>query len=186
MKRYWTADQHLGGGNVIGYCDRPFRDCDHMNVRLIDGANERAKKDDMLVVVGDFMMKGGASKFKEWRDAYHSHTVFLLGNHCSNNGVKSVCSSMFTRISHFNVFVNHIPYFYTDWFDADLIAYVEKSCDFAICGHVHTAWKHFMGVNELGKAGIPCINVGVDVWKYLPVSDDELVNYYLKIKKGLV
>lgn len=184
MRRFWTADQHLGHGNILKFCDRPFRDTYHMNKRLIDGANERVKKDDVGIVVGDFAMKCSKSKFQEWRRKLNGHWVFLQGNHDGNNGVKTIGSSLFTRMSHFNVFVSHIPYFYSDglyegnkyWFDPDLTAYVEKVCDFALCGHVHEKWKH----SNLGN--IPCINVGVDVWDYLPVDDDEIVNYYLKIK----
>ena len=182
-KRGWTADQHLGSDEVIKYCDRPFRDAAHMNKRLIDGANSRVKPDDTGVVVGDFCWKSGPSRFRAYRQQLQGNWVFLKGNHDSNNGVKTVGSSMFTRISHFNVFVNHIPYFYKDWFDADLIAYVEKSCDFAICGHVHEKWKSFYKEESVyGYANIPTINVGVDQWNYMPVMDDELANYFIKLR----
>jgi len=190
MRRYWTADDHLGHnskkGGVIEYAARPFRDTVHMNKRLIDGANERVKADDVCIVVGDWMISGGGSRFLEWRNMLHGHWVFLEGNHDKNNKVKTIGKSLFTKISHFNVFVDHIPYFYTEglfedikyWHDPDLTAYVEKTCDFALCGHVHEKWKH----STVGK--IPCINVGVDVWNYLPAGDDDIANYYLKIKRG--
>ena len=184
MRRFWTADQHFGHSRVIEFCDRPFKSNHHMNKRLIDGANQRVTEDDVCVSVGDLMMGGNGSRFKMWRDMLNGHWVFLEGNHDKNNKVKTIGKSMFTKISHFNVFVDHIPYFYTEglfegiryWHDPELIAYVEKTCDFAICGHVHEKWKHST------ESKIPCINVGVDQWDFMPVGDDEVVNYYLKIK----
>lgn len=183
MRRYWTADMHVGHSNIIEYADRPFRDCHHMNCRLIDGANERVKEDDTCVHVGDFMIRGGSSKFKMWRDRLDGYWVFLKGNHDSQNSVKTCGSSMFTRISHFNVFVSHVPYFYENWFEPELRAYVEKFCDFTICGHVHEKWKTHIGESTQGFAKKLCINVGVDQWNYKPVSDDEIASYYRKIKE---
>jgi calcineurin-like phosphoesterase family protein len=177
MRRFWTADLHLGHSNIIEYTDRPFRDCDHMNERLIGGINQRCRPEDTLVHVGDFTMRCSKSHFKDWRDKINCHTVFIEGNHDPNNRVKTVCSSMFCKISHFTVFVSHVPYFYEDWFDESLIAYIENTCDFAICGHVHEKWK----LSWEGE--IPTINVGCDQWRYMPVSDDEIASYYNKEKR---
>ena len=182
MRRFWTADYHLGhyskNGGIIKYCNRPFKDLHHMNARLITEANMRVKEDDVSVHVGDFCARGGASKFKMWRSQLIGNWVFLKGNHDSNNGVKTVGTSMFTRLSHFHVFVSHIPFYYEDWFEPELRAYVAKFCDFAICGHVHEKWRHQV-------KGIPVINVGVDVQNFRPVSDDEVVGQYLKIKREM-
>lgn len=177
MRRFWSADMHLGHGRVIEFCDRPFKDCDHMNDRLVGEFNMRIKPDDVCVHVGDFAMKNGWSH----RERLHGDWVFIRGNHDKNNKVKSVGDWMFLRLSHFRVFVSHVPYFYRDeertadfLLPDDLVAFVDATCDFAVCGHVHEKWT----VSREGK--IPTINVGVDRHKYRPVSDDELLEIFKK------
>lgn len=183
MNRAWTADFHLGHSKILEYCNRPFRDCDHMNERLIGNANMRLKDDDMCVHVGDFCVRG-KDKYRNHLPRLSGHWSFLRGNHDKNNGVKVLGDWLFTRISHFNVFVSHIPYFYrhqdgtaTHLLSEDLIAVIEKECDYAICGHVHDKWD----VSFEGK--IPCINIGVDVRKFAPVFDNELTAIYQHIRK---
>jgi len=180
MKRYWSADMHLGHGNVIEYAKRPFRDCHHMNKRLIDEANMRVKDDDVCLHVGDFSMRDGW----RYRQRLNGNWLFLRGNHDSKNKVKTVGDWLFLRLSHFRIFVSHIPYFYRDvsgtatyLLSEEMIAVVESTCDFAVCGHVHEKWR----VSRDGK--IPSINVGVDVNNYRPVSDEELLQIYLKEAK---
>jgi calcineurin-like phosphoesterase family protein len=49
--------------------------------------------------------------------------------------------------------------------------------DIHICGHVHKKWKHFLDV----KNKVLNINVGVDVWNFQIISEDELIKYIDKI-----
>lgn len=151
-----------------------------MNERLVAEANQRAKAGDMLVHVGDFVCRGNekgvAGLRHPWNfyaDQIASRLVLLEGNHDKQNKVKTVGKHLFCKISHFNVFVSHLP---TDNENQDplLIDYVRRACAFAICGHVHDAWT------VKTCAGIVNINVGVDVHKYRPISDDEVLGIYTK------
>lgn len=54
--RFFTSDLHLGHANIIGYCDRPFRDVDHMNRELITNWNYMVGFRDDVYIVGDFAM----------------------------------------------------------------------------------------------------------------------------------
>lgn len=184
MNRFWTADMHLGHGNVIDFCKRPFRDADHMNTWMVDQANMRVKPEDRCIHVGDFCMKG-VMKCRDWISQLHGDWIFIQGNHDKNNGVKPLCEHMTVKLSHFKVFVSHIPYYYCDPEDRcakyhlgpALIDWIEGNCDFAICGHVHEKWK----VSDWGR--IPCINVGCDQWEYRPVADREVLDCFMKWKK---
>jgi calcineurin-like phosphoesterase family protein len=176
-KRGWTADAHLGHSNIIKYCERPFRDCEHMNDSIIANVNARTNYEDTIVHVGDFCVKGRLSKHQEWVRRFNCNMVFLRGNHDPNNGVKTVGTSMITRIGPYNVFVSHIPYNYNDWFAPELQHYVYEHCDFAICGHVHEKW---LWSPDTWK---PCLNVGVDVHKFMPLFDDEVIGLYEKYKR---
>ena len=64
MNIWFTSDLHLGHGNIIKYCNRPFKDIEHMNRALIDNWNSRVKLNDVVFHVGDFCFKnspGGKS-----------------------------------------------------------------------------------------------------------------------------
>ena len=179
MIRFWTADMHLGHNNIIKYCGRPFRDCNHMNECLINDANMRVKN-STCIHVGDFCTRGG-EKARDWHARLCGNWVFLRGNHDKNNGVKTLGDWLFTRMSHYSVFVSHIPYFHTEvrgtakyLLPPDLVRVVESTCDFSICGHVHEHWK----VSRDGA--IPCYNVGVDQWNFMPVREDELLELHRK------
>ena len=39
MTTYFTADQHFGHQNIIGYCDRPFHSVGEMNAVLVANWN---------------------------------------------------------------------------------------------------------------------------------------------------
>ncbi|MPZ54660.1 MAG: metallophosphoesterase, partial [Acidimicrobiia bacterium] len=56
MARFFTADLHLGHHNIIGYCDRPFADVDHMSKALVDRWNEVVESGDEVWVLGDVAM----------------------------------------------------------------------------------------------------------------------------------
>ena len=51
-----TADLHLGHGNIIKYCNRPFNDVNHMNVMLVNNWNSVVSDDDVVFVLGDLSM----------------------------------------------------------------------------------------------------------------------------------
>ena len=178
MTRYFTADPHYGHSKIILYTGRPFRDCDHMNKHIINEANMRVKPEDECICVGDFCM-GNATKSKEFKNRLHGKWTYIRGNHDKNQGTKTLCDWMFLRMAHYQAFVSHIPYYYTEVVgtakyilpDA-LIDFVEEFCDFSICGHVHDSWS----VSLEGK--IPTINVGVDVRNFRPMSEDEIIKEF--------
>jgi calcineurin-like phosphoesterase family protein len=189
-KRYWTADWHLGHPNVIHYCNRPYRDVEHMNKRLIGDANIRVGSDDSLIHVGDFVTRGKAkgveglrTKWNEYASQIQGKLVLLEGNHDEQNKTKTIGRHLICRISCYRVFVSHYP---TDseTHDPDLIEWVHGKCHFALCGHVHTSWSHKWIHMTHGQPGFLNINVGVDVRKWRPMSDDEILNEYHHIVKS--
>jgi len=103
-KRFWTADWHLGSPAIIDYCDRPFKDVEHMNTRLIANANGRMKDDDTLISVGDFASYGRAKGIdglrlhsSEYIKQIKGTFVNIEGNHDANNKTKSLCDFMIVR-----------------------------------------------------------------------------------------
>lgn len=183
MRRYWTADLHLMHEGTIGYCNRPFRDKDHMDTWLIDAINSRVKPEDMLFHVGDLAM-GSKRLVREMLARINGTVITVQGNHDKNNGVKTVGDWFFTDVGPHRVFVCHVPYYYDTpersvkrVLPKELVDFVERTCDFSVCGHVHDSW----GISHYGA--IPTINVGVDVRGYRPLSDDELIALYRRDRK---
>ncbi len=188
-KRYWTADWHLGHENIIKYCDRPFKDVHHQTERIISEANMRVKNDDVLVHVGDFCTRGKCKGVQGERNVFSYYTgqlngtmVLLEGNHDKQNKTKTVGRHMITTIGKYVAFVSHYPTD-ADCHSQSLIDWVYNNCDFAICGHVHEKWKTMKHHITHGQPPLININVGVDVNKYRPVSDDEVICIYEKAMK---
>lgn len=50
-------------------------------------------------------------------------------------------------------------------------------CQVLLHGHVHNAWKSRQFWYEEGKRFVPQINLGVDVWDWKPVSEEELFDF---------
>lgn len=81
MKRFFTADLHLGHRRIIDHCYRPFASVEEMDFVLIDRINQRVGKSDVLYIVGDFCL-GKLDEVKSYRQRINCHAVNLIrGNH---------------------------------------------------------------------------------------------------------
>lgn len=186
-RRFWTSDWHLGHPAIIEYCKRPFKDVHHMNERLIGEANMRAKAEDTVVHVGDFVTKGVAKgveglrlKAVDYLKRLDAAYVLIEGNHDKQNKTKTVGRYMFTDIGPQHAFVSHYPTT-AEHMPPSLLAYARASADFAIVGHVHEKWLY-----QWDGHGLLNVNVGVDQHNYRPISDDEILTLVNKIKRQLI
>ena len=183
MRRYFTADLHLGSSRILELCKRPFLDNIEMTDKLIQNCNEIAReKDDVLFHVGDlYCLKddnGSPGMLLPWRETkkrFQANVVNIEGNHDSTNGVKSMATSMrMTLGKTFNVVLCHYP-------STDPRSRLHlKPGDINICGHNHSLWngeKYY--VDKVNK--VLNINVCTDLWDYQPVSEVTLVNYIKQI-----
>lgn len=192
-KRFWTADWHLGAAGICTYANRPFKNFEHMNHRIIAEANMRAKIGDTLVHVGDFCnrgkvdgVEGSREKAADYLMRIFAKVILLEGNHDPQNKTKTVGKYLFTNIGKYGVCATHYPLdamletddplVRTDVHSHEMQTAIAASCDFVLCGHVHQAWK--TKVVRVNGKDILNINVGVDQWNYRPVSDNELLHFY--------
>lgn len=180
-RRLWTADWHLGSTilldkKVIGDAARPFKDVDAMKAAFLKSATEKVRDDDILVHVGDFASYGidrGYQGLKEKPAEIIAKLpgkfINLRGNHDINNGVFCLGNSLNLSLGKRYPYVSasHYP------------SYDKRaSGTFAdgtvhLCGHVHKKWKHCLDLTH----SVLNINVGVDVWDYNVVTEDEIVKY---------
>ena len=180
MKTFFSADYHLGHQNIISYANRPFKDVDHMNSEIIRRHNERVKKEDVLIHVGDFCFRnspggkkgeGQQSKARFYREQLNGDIIFIRGNHDNNNSLKTKIEKVIFKFANFDICANHWP----------------DNADFRypinFVGHVHTNWK-FKRVRS-GESFTDLVNVGCDVWNYYPQTFEEIIKaYHAWLKKG--
>ena len=171
MNTWFTSDMHLGHftspeRNIIKYCDRPFKDADHMNDMLIKNWNSRVKEDDVVYHIGDFCFKNhsGGRKLSavEYEKLLNGKVIHITGNHDKNNGVKSAsveCAIM--EFGNRSFFLTHIP--------PQHRREVPDFIDVVLCGHVHEKWAYKF-LDE-----VLMLNVGVDVRKFMPMSKKEVI-----------
>jgi len=183
MARFFTADLHLGHRNIIEYCGRPFRDAEDMNVALVDRWNDTVGHDDEVVVLGDFAM-GRITETLPLVGLLHGRKILLAGNHdrCWSGHRKGVDTAttlyldagfdeiwqgeVQLRMGGRTLLACHFPY-RGDSQDHDrYVAHrpVDRGA-WLLHGHVHERWR----VQD------HMINVGVDVWDFRPVAEDELL-----------
>lgn len=183
MTRWFTADLHFGHVNIIRYCNRPFRDVEHMNRELIDRWNAVVADDDEVWVLGDVAM-GQIAETLPLVGWLAGRKVLVAGNHdrCwSGHGPRAdgwtgrYHEAGFDEIHQGVVDLwlgdrparaCHFP-FEGDSHDEDRFNAHRPLDDgrWLLHGHVHTRWR------VDGHA----INVGCDVWDYRPVAESHVV-----------
>jgi len=83
MKYFFTADEHYGHSNIIGYCDRPFATVEKMDEELIKRHNEVVGSEEVVFHLGDFTMKD-SSEAEKYIKQLNGKPVFIKGSHDEN------------------------------------------------------------------------------------------------------
>lgn len=178
MNYWWVSDQHLNHKNIIKYCNRPFKSLDHMNDTIVRNHNSRVKDGDIVYSIGDFCFRnspggkegeGLSIQSIELEKLLKGKMIFICGNHDKSNSTKTNIYNI--KIKYGGKLINmvHNP------------EHCDYNVDINLTGHVHEHWqiKRFQTYTSFTD----CINVGVDVWNFMPVSFNELMSRYSKWKK---
>jgi len=179
MNYWFTSDLHLGHDNIRKYCSRPFKSLNHMNSEIIKRWNQRVKPDDIVFHIGDFCFKnskggkkgeGTQVKARDWEKKLNGKIIFIKGNHDRNNSVKTIIEHLVIRYGRQRINLVHNP--------------IHSNTNYKInfVGHVHEKWQIKRIKTQFGFTD--CINVGVDVHNFYPVSFDKLMKRYYKWKRG--
>ncbi len=156
---WFTADPHFGHENIIKYCNRPFKNVKIMDQTIIRNHNGRVGSNDDVYILGDFSLKP-----KRYREDYRKIVSKLNGKlHLimGNHDIKD--PTFYIDVGFHSV---HYPYFEVKEFICvhdPSISTINSDKKF-LCGHIHNL---FLKIKN-------CLNVGVDIHNFNPISIDEV------------
>lgn len=184
MTTYATSDLHLGHQNIINFCRRPFHSVDNMNYLLVVNWNEVVAPDDDVYILGDLCM-GKIEQTLALIAKLNGRKRLVPGNHDRVSSLYDTKGKRDEWVARYEAvgleilpeqteldefLVCHFPYAGDSGFEDRYVD--ERPVDEGrplLHGHVHTAWK--ITKSELGA---PMVNVGTDMWNYVPVSIDTI------------
>lgn len=186
---FYTSDHHFWHKNIGRLCSRPIEDREQMADLMIERWNAVVRPEDTVVHLGDFSLS--VSVIERVRPRLNGRIRLYAGNHDevwlhhrrhSPHMVERyeatfdevIPAGMGVETIHgVEVLVSHLPYHGDSRHDeryADLRPKDEGLP--IICGHVHNAWARLYGGD--GRVHRGQVNVGVDVWDFEPVPEDEV------------
>lgn len=182
---YFTADNHFCHANIIGLCDRPFKDVYEMNKTMIENWNSYVTDRDEIYVLGDFLYKGTAKDANEILSKLKGKKYLVRGNHDRYLDDPMFSQRAFEWMRDYYV-LNHesteiilFHYPIMQW-------HKSHRGSVHLYGHVHnSAEKHPEFGERLKSLGPRAINVGVDVNGFYPVSIKQVMDMVNKTDSGV-
>lgn len=193
MKEFLTSDIHLGHGNIILYCKRPWLSdddwyeteeerprwvstdikkarTDEMNEALVREWNSVVSPGDTVKHLGDFYFDNGDGKdVAYWEKRLNGKIVHIKGNHDRSKKIKGMIMSATMKVAGHEFLIQHRP--------PERREEVPDFCDAVLCGHVHEKWDH------IWVDGVLVVNVGVDVRNFRPMALDEVVGQVERLQR---
>jgi len=167
---YFTADTHFCHGNIIGSCERPFKNVDEMNKAMIDNWNSYVTDKDDIYILGDFLYKGNGMNANNILSRLKGRKYLIMGNHENYLTDTSFRPKAFEWVKDYFVMKHegiHIVLFHYPM----LSWYGSYHGSIHLYGHVHNSGiKHPEFGDKLHQLGPRAFNVGVDVNDFYPVS----------------
>ena len=179
--RYFTSDTHFYHKGIMTYCSRPWADMDAMRIGLIDKWNAVVKPEDDVYVLGDLCF-AGAKVHEALIPALNGRKHLVKGNHDGFPARRYLAWGFVEVIDHSTkltlsdgreVLLCHYPYISNDDRYPERLPKDEGLM--LLHGHVHQAWLY------RGRG----LNVGVDVWGYEPVSEEQVIDSLTKLAFNL-
>jgi calcineurin-like phosphoesterase family protein len=174
---FFTSDTHFGHGNIIKFCDRPFKDVEEMNYKLIENWNNKVPNDGLVFHLGDFAW-GGYDFWKNIRNQLNGDIILIKGNHDIKNMSATAEEELFkfstwqmlVEIEGRKLYLNHVPFLCYGGTYRD-----PKGLVYQLFGHVHSGpGKKGMDIPRMQYLFPTQYDVGVDNNGYEPISWNEL------------
>ena len=161
MGNWYTADPHFNHSAIIKFCDRPFKDVAQMDQALLHNLESCVTWDDDLYILGDFSFGGESSRsyLQSCFDRIPDRKHLIVGNHDTKATFSLGWTSVQTLVEITDgdqkLVLCHYP----------MITFKDaRRGALQLFGHVHKNWQ---GSHNT-------VNVGVDVWNFLPIQVAEI------------
>lgn len=166
MSIFFTSDEHYGHSNIIKFCNRPFADIAEMRERLIENHNARVTKGDLVYHLGDMFCR--TLSFKEAlsiMDRLNGQHYYIRGNHeeLIDNYPQLRERFVWVRDRHKLKFKD-MPHIVLDHY-AGRVWDGSHNGSWQLYGHTHAVLRENDSLS---------FDVGVDAWKYFPVSLEQV------------
>ncbi len=169
MTCWLTSDQHFGHAAIIKHCLRPFANVQEMDLALIQNFNRLVGQYDTTYHLGDFAWNAQSTPLYLSRLNGKHHLV--PGNHdaCHPRKRKQLSKYAGFTLEPYATTIDGLCATHMPPTEAEDPRYPEyrpdaTKHDVVLHGHVHELWK----TKWVGEC--LCVNVGVDVWDFHPVS----------------
>lgn len=165
MTNWYTADTHFGHENVIPFCNRPFRNTGHMDTVLIENLWLKVEPNDDLWIIGDFAFGPRAKDLNYLESLFGqlpgARKHLIVGNH----DLEPTLALPWASISHLAEVRDGAPTQMHTLCHYPMITWNRaRRGALQLFGHVHGQWR--------GSRN--SINVGVDVWDFMPVRFEDV------------
>ena len=170
---FFTSDTHWGHVNILEFCNRPYKNVEEMNYRLIDNWNKKVPADGLVFHLGDFAW-GGYPFWKNIRDQLNGKIILIKGNHDEKNLTTTGAQELFEHVAYQMkirvegraIYLNHNPFLCYGGTYRD-----PKGLVYQAFGHVHSGpGAKGLDVERLGVLFPTQYDVGVDNNNYEPIS----------------
>lgn len=171
---YFTSDLHFYHDNIIKHANRPFRNAEEMNAKIIKKWNSKISFNDEVYILGDFTMKGPDLAEKillQLKGKKH----LIRGNHDRFVDNSSFNLSLFESVKDYceitwdntKFVLFHYPISEWNGFYHDSIH---------LHGHQHNH-ENYNFINL--EKGIRKFDVGIDANYMAPVSAEDIINFFM-------
>ena len=195
MSTFYTSDHHFGHKGILRLVRGEFSDVQEMDDALIEHWNSTVRPTDTVFHLGDFSLCG-VRRTMEVSHQLNGKIILLAGNHDpfwrlhSRKSKARQAERRYAREGNFHalvaagairhtiagrdVLLSHLPYYGDSQADERYTDRRPKDRGLPIiCGHVHDTWRKKYGGD--GHIHNGQTHVGVDVWGYRPIPEEELI-----------
>jgi calcineurin-like phosphoesterase family protein len=184
MNNWFTSDEHYGHSRIIEYCERPFDDIADMHAELIGRHNEVVADGDVVYHIGDFSLK--LKLVQQVLPLLKGKHILVPGNHDECHPAHPTYAEKIRQYEDagFEVMdpdgtsiileidetyeaieLHHFPFIAIDERYPECLPV--DSGQWLLHGHIHNRSDGWTVRDRM-------INVGVDVWNYTPVSEEQI------------
>ena len=175
--KYYTADLHIGHGNIIRFCNRPFLTVDQMNKKLIENWNSVVTDKDDVYIIGDMFYRL-IEELSVYLRKLKGRKHLIMGNHDkwikkagNKEYFETVTDYLDINDDGMRVVLFHYPIL--EWNAINRGSY-------HVYGHIH---NHRGNTFEVLKNMDKALNAGVYINGFIPVNIQQLIVNNMQFKK---